>query len=207
MSPDTRPDVWWNRLKSLADPVLDVLADGLRSDSRSFRDEFGGRREIDAYLVARHVGFAVADGASSERLQAPDLALWDALCRGAVPPPAPGRGPLIPTSTSAAIELWTESELCALHAAWWLGRSHASWRERVIEAARWHVENTQPDNATGHPWSIHVFIDLTLIDESAEAELLAQTMLHNCIVERGAPDRRSALILHDAARALEMMRY
>jgi len=73
----------------------------------------------------------------------------------------------------------------------------------VLEAARWHVEHTQPDNATGLPWAIHVMVDLACSEVDPEAELFAQTLLHNCLVERGLPCRRAALILHDAARALE----
>ncbi len=101
------------------------------------------------------------------------------------------------------IEAWTERELAALHAAWHVAeaRRDRALGERLRRAASWHAANTQPDNATNHPWAIHVFVSLAL-EGDADAELLAQTLLHNCHVTLGHPDLRSGFILADAAMAV-----
>jgi hypothetical protein len=108
-----------------------------------------------------------------------------------------------------AIEATTETELSALHAL-----SHhasvtgpvaaATLGERVLDAARWHVDTLQPDNGTNHPWAVHVFLGLASADESyaAGATLHAEGLLHNALVRAGRPDRFSACVLLDSARAL-----
>src|SRR5690606_20243455 len=60
---------------------------------------------------------------------------------------APGPGPLSPAS-GLPIEIWTEGELCLLHALWRLARLKGAeaLRARCLEAAAWHIENTQADN-------------------------------------------------------------
>lgn len=121
-------------------------------------------------------------------------------------------GPLRKQPESQAIELWTERELGALHALWRLAqiREYAPWRQRALDAARWHLTNTQPDNATNHPWAIPVFLDLWSADpesdESLSARLYAETLLHNCQTMNAKPDPLSALILLDAANGLELLK-
>lgn len=116
----------------------------------------------------------------------------------------PGNGPIRPQSDASAIEVWTESELSAIHALAW----HAHWRDqpmllaRAFDACRWHIENTQPDNATNHAWAVHLFAVLGEREGSGEARLYAETLLHNCQVTSGAPDSLSARILRDASEAL-----
>jgi hypothetical protein len=123
-------------------------------------------------------------------------------------------GPLITPGRHSTIEVWTESELCALHA---LGRivqrrsarlSEAAlrpWRARLEAARAWHVEHTQPDNGTNRPWAVAVFATVG----SAESQLYAETLLHNALVSghqnqsAGGLEPLCAAILHDAAAQLE----
>ena len=99
-----------------------------------------------------------------------------------------------------AIEVWTETELAAVHAAWSLG---PEWRAEARRAAAWLVDNIQPDNATNRPWGVHVFAMLAHETGGAQYELYAQTLLHNCQVMTGRPDDFSAMILLHAARVLQ----
>ncbi len=120
-------------------------------------------------------------------------------------------GPIHQQQPTQAIELWTERELGALHALWRLAqlRSNNTWRQRAREAALWHTEHTQPDNATNHPWAIGAFLDLWNVDpdseQGASAKYYAEVLLHNCQMTNGKPDPLSALILLDAADGLSML--
>jgi len=212
---------WAIRFAAAASVTLagrgEVMSDGLAAGSdsllaagREFSDEAGHRRLVDPPFVAwcrQTPGAALA-----RQGDLPDDAvtrLWWALHDSTIDPdtiisrgvPAPLCTPLL--NRPATIEVATEEELCALHALWWLAirRGRADWRERCVETALWLIEYIQPDNATNHPWGLHVFV-------ACEAELgpegphYAATMLHNCQVSLGRPDVLSALILRDAARAL-----
>lgn len=116
-------------------------------------------------------------------------------------------GSVFPQGLYRTIEVWTESELSSLHALWWLGRTglEPSARERMLAAARWHLDNTQPDNATNRPWGVQVFLDLARADDDADARLYAETLLHNATAANGVPEPFSAAILLDCADALELM--
>lgn len=119
-----------------------------------------------------------------------------------------GTGPLDPTLAEIAIESRTETELCAMHALFRLGldRDEPGMIERALDAARWQVAELQPDNGTNHPWGIHVFIVLASQSpdesEASAAHMHAETMLHNCQVAMGRPDRLSACVLYDAGQTL-----
>jgi len=112
----------------------------------------------------------------------------------------PTPGPLLPRGLYKTIEVWTDADLSAIHALWWLSRrySRADWMQRVAEVRDWHVENTQPDHATSRPWALHVF----LLAGTPECESYAETLLHNCLAMSGRPDALSAWILIDASRAI-----
>jgi hypothetical protein len=114
-------------------------------------------------------------------------------------------GALIPQGTTA-LEVWTETDLCCLHALWWLARNHAraDWAKLANDAATWHLENVQPDNATAHPWALHLFAlrDIASPNGDGAARLHAEMMMHNCQVSLGRADKLSALILLDAARGI-----
>ena len=156
-----------------------------------------------------------ADPYMDEISRAADDRLWEALLveQGHTPTTREehskvldltGEGPIRPQSDASAIEVWTESELSAIHALAWyahtLGRS--ALLSRTFDACRWHIDNTQPDNATNHAWAVHLFAVLAERDISGEARLYAETLLHNCQVTSGVPDPLSARILHDASQAL-----
>lgn len=119
-----------------------------------------------------------------------------------------GGGPLDPALAEIAVESRTETELSAMHALYRLGLDRGEPRmvERALEAARWQVEELQPDNGTNHPWGIHVFVVLAARAgneyEAGPALMHAQTLLHNCQVQQGKADRLSACILWDAGETL-----
>jgi hypothetical protein len=111
-----------------------------------------------------------------------------------------GDGPLLDRDAYAAIEVWTDAELSALHALWTLGHMHhrGDWLDRIQRACAWHEEHTQPDNATNRPWALHVFV----LRDIAESQHYAQTLLQNAQIG-GTPEPLSAWILLDAAHHLK----
>lgn len=172
-----------------------------------FADEMGHRRRVDRPLLAWLLG--VSPGDPPER-PAPDEALWWALHESGSDPRGLLRaesGPLLGADSDLGIEVSTEQELAALHAAWWLTRrdSDAQLRDRIRSAAEWHVRTLQPDNATNHPWAVHVFLDLAANGgaQAIDAEMHARTLVHNSMMMQGRPGRFAACLLLDAARALE----
>ncbi len=202
---------WAMLLRSASEPY--ALA-ALPRDGRAFddfRDEFGHRRAVDEPLIrdlcARPSAQAALPHPTPETPTSPDVALWW-LVHDANPNPwawiEPGTGSLTPWSGSAAIEIWTETELSALHAAWTIAAAHhdAGLVDRCLAAALWHTQELQPDNGTNHPWAIHVFLELWSRRGCVEGRLHAETMLHNCTVSLGHPDTFSALILLHASRSL-----
>jgi hypothetical protein len=137
-----------------------------------------------------------------------DAGLWWALIDPSVDVDAlladPGAGSLWPLSRFSGIEVWTETELCGLHALWCLARQRgrADWARRADAVRDWHLVNTQPDNATNRPWALHVF--LLASPPSAEARAYAETLLHNAMITGGGrPELLSAWILLDAAGRIE----
>lgn len=141
--------------------------------------------------------------------------LWRAIL-GSAPVEAFGidlddAGPLWASTDWTAIEVWTEAELCGLHAL--ARRAREVWTRsapgdesvrvhaRLVRALRWHLANTQPDNATNRPWALHAF--LLALPGDFEAELYAGTLLHNAQTS-GLPagDPVVRWIVADAAREL-----
>ncbi len=110
---------------------------------------------------------------------------------------------LIPQESCTTIEVWTETELAALHAFSHhvLAATHSQSQAlatRLNHALHWHIENTQPDNATNHPWAVQAFLSANTL----EAQHFAETLINNCQVQNAYPDPLSAWILIDAATAL-----
>lgn len=112
-------------------------------------------------------------------------------------------GSLIPQGLHLAIEAWTETEFSALHALSRLAvlRQRPDLDERCLRVAEWHLENTQPDNATNRPWSAHVFAALAARG-NAEAGLFAQTFMHNARAGATTPDLLAMQILADSSECL-----
>lgn len=201
--------VWARRLESISEPEIACLRTGVPSDRvAAFCDEQGNQREVDRLALARVLNVEL----NQESVPAPasgDVALWRALHSrrwptGVLQASVGGQAcPLVQHRPSTSVEVWTESELCALHALWNCARvfDREDLRERALEAAKWHVSSTQPDNATNHAWATHVFAALACRGH-AEADLYAQTLIHNCCVGSGRPDRVSAIALRDGATEL-----
>lgn len=206
---------WADRLRAAAALAWQIWPDQTANPeelARTFRDEAGHRRAVDEPFLRAILGLAPTSAAGQD--WQPDAALWHAAAsrdRAAAvealsfqPPP----GPLTPAGREP-IEIWTESELCLLHAAWRIARlsGDEALRERCLAAAAWHVEYTQADNATNHPWAIHVFVVLGALraglPERGEAVFHVEQLLHNAMVSTGRPDRLSAHIFEDAAGELD----
>jgi hypothetical protein len=207
---------WADRLRTIAGPSLvgtpitaaagSVLPEAVQTFIDQFRDDSGNRRPVDRPLLASMLGMKPARPPSSTL----DVELWWDLARSerqALGKLRPDRGPLLPTSPAEplgwdgadGIEVWSEAELSALHALSHLALADATLLPRLNSAASWLIENVQPDNATNRPWAIHVFLDRWISKGDMEANMYAQTLLHNCRVSMGRPDRFSACILWDAA--------
>lgn len=107
-------------------------------------------------------------------------------------------GPLLAHGDRDTIETWTEGELCSIHALMRVAARDAWWRDRLQSAVDWHLEWTQPDNATNRPWGIHAFLALG----GLEGRMYAETMLHNAQAGGAQGDPLVAWALGDAARWL-----
>ncbi len=112
--------------------------------------------------------------------------------------------PLIQLSVEETVEVWTEQELSAIHALSRLAHRapDQAIQDRLTRACAWHLEHTQPDNATGHPWAVHVFALRAIDTGDGGAQLYAETLLHNCQMQEGRADGLSAVILQDAAELI-----
>ncbi|MCC6676493.1 MAG: hypothetical protein IT436_05055 [Phycisphaerales bacterium] len=205
-------EVWARRLEAVAAPVLHGTPLTLPSDAEAarrfilaFADERGHRRGVDPFVLAAFLGVPapVAEPSSPT----PDVRAWAAVARDQDPDrlELEGSGPLLygrdPSRESEGIETATEVELAVLHALWRRAtrKNHPRFDHRAMSAARWAVATLQPDNATGHPWAVAVFIELWIASGDAEARLYAETLIHNSLVGAGAPDRFSAVLLLDSA--------
>ncbi len=189
-----------SRLRALAatNPTLPDLTDLPDPPAfiHAFSDEHGHRRTVDApfltCLLRRH-GHTLSTP-PAPTAPAPAACLWHALADARTPPP-PHTVPLTSLTDHASIEVWTEELLCALHAASWLAHADPAWHDAVDDHLPWIVEHLEPDNATRHPWAVHLF----LRSRDPALRLYADELLHACRVQLAHPDRLGALILLDAA--------
>jgi hypothetical protein len=139
----------------------------------------------------------------------PDGVLWPAALAGAsgdelaaadrLLAARPGSS-LVDPAGFGALEVWTECELSALHALARLVRVSTTdaRASRLEELRRWHLEHTQPDNATNRPWALHVFAR----GPDAESALYAETLLHNVSASDARHEPLSRWILLDVVREL-----
>lgn len=166
--------------------------------------------KLGAGAVEQPFRMAVSDqratpGCAPQPTPAGEVGLWWALADASVDVDGllaePTDGSLLPQGLYRAIEVWTEADLCGLHALWRLARERdrSDWRRRCEAVRAWHLEHTQPDNATNRPWALHVF----LLAGDVDGRMYAETLLHNCMSMSGTPDPLSAMVLLDAARELE----
>ncbi|MCK6477626.1 MAG: hypothetical protein L6Q35_12440 [Phycisphaerales bacterium] len=211
---------WVRRLRAAAEPALrgtpildrSASADEIARFIEGFRDELGHRRPVDGALLRVLLGvkpvLVPRERAPGAGRRSPDCELWSVLADGTpwTPPEwLRARGPLASDGMEGAIEVWTETELSCVHALWSIGRRErdTGLRTRCIEAAAWMMDAMQPDNGTNHPWAIHVFAWRWAAECNDEARLYAESMLHNCMISLGRPDRFSACVLWHAAAELE----
>lgn len=165
-----------------------------------FRDEAGHRRAVDRYVLSHLTGVAPPIPPSNS---ATELLLWARIASGAKDffwTEIDTKNPwLVRERDELTIETWTQAELCCLHA---LSHAGPTLKPRADAATDWMLEHLQPDNATNHPWAIHVFLGRAAEIGSSEHRLYAESLLHNAVISLGRADRFSALILLDASRWL-----
>lgn len=191
--------LWARRLRAVAGPIPPTPQDPA-AFVRTFADEVGHRRSIDRPFLAHLLR---VDPGPRPPDPAPDADLWWGLHGHDCARPGPLGGPLV-NPAGMGLETWTEAELSSLHALSWHARLGREWAaDRIDPAVEWVMENLQPDNATNHPWAIHVFLEHAERRRAPESRLYAETLLHNCLASRGYPDVLSACILADAADWLE----
>lgn len=203
---------WVDHMRRLAEPVVGAL-----NLCGELRAALARPRWIGGPLLAwrwarGHDGlgpeFEPAEWEASRAMARDDAALWWALIDERSGPVArwidvDAKGPLFEQGLYGTIEVWTETELCGLHALWHHAQREeagGAMAQRIARAVAWHVQNTQPDNATNHPWAAPVF----LLHGTPESQHFAETLLSNCMVLNGRPDALSAWILIDAADALDL---
>ncbi|MEO0512401.1 MAG: hypothetical protein AAF108_05835 [Planctomycetota bacterium] len=202
---------WSDRLATLVGPVLAETplgsppAGAAAAWAEAFRDERGNRRRSDGALLARLLGESALPAAPSDSL---DVRLWTDAANSvtdAAEDLVSADGPLAPLA-DGVIEVWTESELSGIQAlrSLALAVERHDLAERALRAAAWHVDNTQPDNATNQPWAINVFAELASRPgtRGVEAEMYAQTLVHNALFPRGRPERFAACVMLEASRGL-----
>lgn len=192
-------------------PVIEperFSAENLAAFIENFEDETGTRTAIDGLLVACAMNVAWA----GTELASEDLCtiLWYRLATGRVGDAGEIAGMPPPIAAHAdewALEQETQKELAAVHALWFHARRNEKLRGVLDAAESWLIANIQPDNATCHPWAVHAFATRAMrlrgTLDGEEALLYAEQLLHNCLVARGSPDRRSAVILWHAAQAFD----
>lgn len=134
-----------------------------------------------------------------------EWAAWHALLSGDAPPEAlfdAFRPTLLARDDYTAIEVWTDAELCVMHALWFLARRDGDRRAaaRLDTVRTWHLAHTQPDNATNRPWALHVFA----LGAEPESQLYAQTLLHNAMALDARPTALAGLILASSAGAMRL---
>lgn len=174
-----------------------------------FRDEFGNRRASDRAFLAHLLGIAMEPAREVGSMGLDERLWWCVAKETSVPEGlVAATDGLILHPQELAIEYRTMIELSALQAFWSivLRDQDPGLRARVMNAAGWHIEELQPDNAINRPWGLAVFVELAMEsnDEpvAMTADLHAQTLLHNACINFGRPDLLSALILRDAVSQL-----
>jgi hypothetical protein len=210
---------WARHLRHLCLPVLsstplDPAAHPTSAEAENtvatFRDEFGHRRTFDRLVLAWRLGVAPPASGESAAPTGRTADLWIALATRdlraqAVAVCVDGTGPVTPEDPGLAIEIWSEAELAALHALDRIAGLSADTMlaDRVSRAVDWHTANLQPDNATNRPWASHVFVKAAVERGDSASMLHAETLVSNCCVSMGRPDRFSAILLLDSAEALD----
>lgn len=136
-----------------------------------------------------------------------DIEWVEAVVHSVVKRPGPD-GSLHPRIDAAgggevALDTWTYRELCGLHALANLAllRRNRAWASRVEQVAMHHLENTQPDHATGQPWGLFAFL------WSSRTRGFGEQQLHDAAVLDGGAGSNAVtgMLLADAAAALTVL--
>lgn len=113
---------------------------------------------------------------------------------------SPGREDCLHEMTNDdSLDTWTYRELVGLHALARLAlhRRNNGWAKRVEQVANFHLENTQPDNATNQPWGVFAFL------WSSKTRGFAEQQLHDATTHGGGKLLLlPAMLLADAADTL-----
>lgn len=200
-------EAWADRLETIAAPSVPALPVGASDAEKAafvegFRDEFGARNASVGMLLRWVLGIGAGDPSGDED---PDVRIWRSLIgledvalsdvsQGVVAPDA------------YAIEHRTLIECSSLHALAhaWVHLDRVGWSD-LRDLIEWHTRELQPDNGINRPWGIHAFVARGAEDGGGDALMHAQTMLHNCCVTLGRPDRVSAVLMTDAAGTLRRL--
>ena len=171
----------------------------------TFEDEFGNRRASDRAFLAHLIGVSVPPVRTQAKMALDELLWWCVADGKPIPAGLISESDgLLADPDALAIEYRTMVELGALQAFWRVAirDRDQKMRERALDAARWHIDELQPDNAINRPWGLPVFVELAIDEDDVTlaqtASLHAQTLLHNACINFGKPDLLSALILKDA---------
>jgi hypothetical protein len=124
-----------------------------------------------------------------------DVEVADSAVHAIVSRPGP-EGSLHPRRGEDSLDAWTYRELTGLHALANLAIARRSqpWARRVHEIARYHLDNTQPDNTTTEPWALAAFL------WSPDTRSFAEQQLHDAQTQ--GVGVVGALLLADAAHTL-----
>jgi hypothetical protein len=128
-----------------------------------------------------------------------DLEMVDSAVQAIVDDDGEGNGALHGLSETDSLDTWTYRELVGLHAlaALALKRRNGAWAKRVEQVALFHLENTQPDNATNQPWGVFAFL------WPVKTRSFAEQQLHDATAHAGGTvDPLAAMLLADAADCL-----
>jgi len=111
-------------------------------------------------------------------------------------------GALHPRAEEETLDWWTFHELAGLHALADLLaiERQPQWQRRMREAVAYHIEHTQPDNATAHPWGVAAFFD------TSDGLMFVEQQLHDVTTHSSQHETRAALLpgllLADASQPL-----
>lgn len=210
-------DQWIGHLKQLAMPVLKAVPfDGSAQAKMlyidEFRDEYGSRRDTDSALLSKVLKVSY-ESTSADETSDLDLRLWEALHTKNSDWESwiSKTGGLV--ADIQAIEQRTLIELCSMHALFHLiyagDQINTAMQDRINSLVDWHTQELQPDNAINRPWGVVACIARAVSAQDADcrlsAMLHAQTLINNCCISMGQPDRLSAFILLDSANSLEQI--
>lgn len=176
----------------------------------SFHDEFGNRRASDRAFLAHLLEVSISPVRPFDQMSLDERLWWCVADNTSIPSGLIGLSDALLFDPDAlAIEYRTMVELGALQAFWTvaLREKDRELCERAMNAARWHIDELQPDNAINRPWGLPVFVELAIAESdetvAQTADLHAQTLLHNACINFGKPDLLSALILRDSVELLK----